>query len=196
MQVVIALFLAAALFVFAAGDLFRGAIEHPPGELVEVEPQQQETSMRGFTRGDYTIIPVARYRIEARVLGIERYRFDREADIAPWDLAVGWGPMSDSAVLDRLDVRQRDRFFFWHADTLPIPRDLIEGNAANMHLIPADDAVESVVADARPGQLVRLEGYLVNVSAKDGWRWRTSLTRHDVGGGACELMYVEQAVLQ
>jgi hypothetical protein len=28
--------------------------------------------------------------------------------------------------------------------------------------------------------------------APDGWRWRSSLTREDVGNGACELVWVER----
>jgi hypothetical protein len=30
----------------------------------------------------------------------------------------------------------------------------------------------------------------VQVNTPDGWRWRSSLTREDTGGGACEVVYV------
>ncbi|WP_166627906.1 hypothetical protein [Thiopseudomonas denitrificans] len=45
----------------------------------------------------------------------------------------------------------------------------------------------------RPGQVIALEGYLVDAAAPDGWRWNTSLTRKDTGTGACELFWVENA---
>jgi hypothetical protein len=35
-------------------------------------------------------------------------------------------------------------------------------------------------------------GYLVEVRGRDGFRWRSSLTREDTGNGACELVWVEK----
>ena len=35
----------------------------------------------------------------ARVLGTERYRFDRASELSLVDLALGWGPMSDTRAL-------------------------------------------------------------------------------------------------
>ena len=37
---------------------------------------------------------------------------------------------------------------------------------------------------------MRIEGWLVEARAADGWRWRSSLTRDDTGGGSCELVFV------
>ena len=61
-----------------------------------------------------------------------------------------------------------------------------------MHLIAANDEVARTLKQIRPGQLITLQGYLVNVNADDGWRWRSSLTRDDTGANACELIYVKQ----
>ncbi len=62
-----------------------------------------------------------------------------------------------------------------------------------MHLIPANDEVERVMKnETRKGSIVRFSGYLVSISAGDGWRWRSSLTRKDTGSGACELVWVKQ----
>ena len=60
-----------------------------------------------------------------------------------------------------------------------------------MHMIPANPVVEKRLKSVRPGNIVRVRGCLVEVSAKDGWRWRSSLTRTDTGPGACELIWVE-----
>jgi hypothetical protein len=38
--------------------------------------------------------------------------------------------------------------------------------------------------------LVTLEGYLVEITRPDGYHWRSSLSRDDTGGGACEVMWV------
>jgi hypothetical protein len=40
--------------------------------------------------------------------------------------------------------------------------------------------------------VVHLEGFLVDAARPGGWRWNTSMTRDDTGGGACELIYVER----
>ena len=57
-------------------------------------------------------------------------------------------------------------------------------------MIPADKAVASALHAVEPGQRVRIDGWLVELTASDGWRWRSSLTRDDQGGGACEVIYV------
>ena len=40
------------------------------------------------------------------------------------------------------------------------------------------------------GDRIRIDGWLIEADAPDGWRWRSSLTREDVGDGACEIVYV------
>jgi hypothetical protein len=60
-----------------------------------------------------------------------------------------------------------------------------------MHMIPADAGVRGALKRVRKGQLVHIEGFLVDASRAGGWRWNTSLTRGDTGAGACELVYVE-----
>jgi hypothetical protein len=59
-----------------------------------------------------------------------------------------------------------------------------------MHMIPADENVGRALAAVRPGQMVRLQGWLVEARRGDGWTWRSSLTREDSGHGACEVVYV------
>ena len=56
--------------------------------------------------------------------------------------------------------------------------------------------VEHELKNIRQGDIVTLKGYLVRVEAKDGWRWKSSLTREDTGGGACELIFVEDLEIE
>ena len=125
------------------------------------------------------------------MLGTEHYRLDREARLSPVDLALGWGRMSDTAVLERIRITQSGRFYYWSTDDFPIPRREIETSSANMHMIPADERVEAALKAIRKGQTVIVRGYLVEARGADGWRWRSSLTREDTGAGACELVWVE-----
>lgn len=163
------------------------------GIIAADEPLQQSLSSGIDTLqvGEMTLTPRARFNITARVLSIEAYRFDRGASISPLDFAVGWGPMSDSAVLAQMDISQSGRFFRWRTDSLPIPRKQIETHAANIHLIPADETVRHALDRVRVGEVIELEGYLVDAADQTGWRWNTSLRRDDTGNGACELLYVD-----
>lgn len=172
------------------------AVEMPAGALVKTQPQQTSANASTFTFKNYTLTPMADFELQARVLGRETYNFDRGADLAPVDLALGWGPMSDSQVLSQISISQSNRFYFWHVDAFPIPRRAIETHSANMHMIPANGAIEAQLKSVRVGQTIQLQGYLVNANAPDGFYWKSSLTREDTGAGACELVYVKSLVVE
>lgn len=170
-------------------------LEQGPGVLAPAEPRQARVpgDIAPFTRGEFTIKPLARYELRARLLSREAYRSGTEAELSPLDFALGWGPMSDSTVLDQLEVSQSARYFSLRWQEPPLPPDVLLSHAANTHLIPADGLVEKALSAMRPGQIVTLRGYLVQVERGDGWRWNSSLTRKDTGAGACELFWVEDA---
>ena len=168
---------------------------HGNGIIASQQPVQQSTNQSKITLNDFTITPLQSFEIEARVLSVEHYSFDREADLAPVDLALGWGPMSDGAVLSKIDISQSNRFYFWHVNEFPIPRREIETNSANMHMIPADSKIEKVLEGIKTGQRVKLSGYLVQVDSSDGWHWKSSLSREDTGNGSCELVYVKSVIV-
>jgi hypothetical protein len=170
-------------------------LEWPPGagQLAAADPVQGKvTATPDLRRPDYRLTALASYDITARVLSIEPYYLGRAAGISPLDLALGWGPMSDDAVLKDIRIRQSGRFYTWRTEKFPISSKLIETHSANTHVIPANPQVKSRITAIRSGEVVRLYGYLVEIRGDDGWRWRSSLSRGDTGSGACELMWVEQ----
>jgi hypothetical protein len=169
-------------------------ISHAPGVLAAAEPLQGVVagSPPVFEKAGYKITALASFDITARVISSEHYHFDRESDLAPVDLALGWGPMSDTVVLKQLSFSQDHRFYFYHwSGTPPIPAGEIVTHSANMHLIPANSAVAKRLAGIRAGNLVHFTGYLVKAEGPNGWLWVSSLTRNDTGPGACELVWVE-----
>ncbi len=188
----------AVLFTVVALSLFYQCsaeeIHYGPGVMAPSEPQQARVSnVAPFEWEGYQIKPLASFDIEARVLSKARYRMGRQAEISPIDLALGWGPMSDESVLKDIKISQSGRFYHWRAARMPIPARVISSHSANMHLIPANDEVDRVMKnETRKGSIVQFSGYLVSISAEDGWRWRSSLTRKDAGKGACELVWVKQ----
>lgn len=164
---------------------------------VDEQPIQESTDAPAIQMTDYIIEPVARYAIRAKVLSSERYRLGEESNLSPVDFVLGWGPMSHNEVIEKLNISQSDRWYHysWSGDP-PIDPAVIIRTSANTHLVPADDMVKSRLFKVRVGEIVKLKGYLVNIKRRDGWMWRSSLTREDSGGGACELMLVEEAVIE
>ncbi|MFW6303506.1 MAG: hypothetical protein ACOC2L_02700 [Candidatus Sumerlaeota bacterium] len=179
--------------LLAAVMLPNRAVQYGPGVTAPVEPVQVNLETPdSFEHGDYTITRLAKFQINAKVLSRKKYRWDRGASVSPIDLALGWGPMSDEKVLEAIDISQSGRWYHWRTDAFPIPRRQIETNSANMHMIPANDQIRKRLGKVRKGQLVSIEGYLVQLKGNDGLRWKSSLTRQDTGDASCELVYVHK----
>lgn len=194
-----ALFILLAIAAFSAWrDWSSRDIVHPPGVLVPEYPRQAQAGRSApFEIGDYRLTPRAAFDIRARVLSRENYHWGSEADLSPVDLALGWGVMSDQAVLDHIEITQGSRWYFTRYQLpAPIPdREMIR-HSGNMHMVPADAYVLRQLKSIRRGDLVRAKGYLVDVDHANGFRWRTSLSRDDTGGGSCEIFYLEQLQIE
>jgi hypothetical protein len=180
------------LAAFGVHYWLTGPLDPPPGVLVTEDPVQgPPTRTESWTHGSDSLTSLASFDIQARVLARERYRFDRAADLSPIDLALGWGRMSDSAVLDQLKIWQDGRWYYWSTRQFPIPAEEITSHSANMHMIPATPLVKRQLLRLRVGQVVRIRGQLIKAQGGDGWHWASSLSRADSGDGACEVIWVE-----
>ncbi len=188
--IVLALFAGAAWWY-----LSHRPIRHEPGVLVPNAPLQKDIPPKAIGMvGDWHLVAVAEYTLRGRVLGTKRYHSGPQAELVPVDVAVGWGKMSDQAVLDWLKISMTNRFYFYEwRDNPPIPQDEIKVSSANNHVIAANDAVRKTIGSLRVGQIVTLKGWLVNANGPGGGTWNTSLRRDDTGNGACEVFYVESA---
>jgi len=182
----------AALCYLLITDRDQTPIAYAPGVLVKQQPRQVNQKPTGFVLDDYQLTRKARFEIKARVLSTEPYYTGRNADLSPIDLALGWGVMSDQAVIDQLNISQSGRWYRWrYENSPPVPEKQIISNSSNMHMIPASKDVERTLKGLRKGDIVELSGYLVDVDHESGWYWRTSMSRTDTGDGACEIVYVE-----
>ncbi|WP_337867782.1 hypothetical protein [Meiothermus sp.] len=193
------LILAGGTFWFIR-DVQARLVARPPGVLAPHAPFQAQLTPESEVRLEkpgYQFKPVAYFEIEARVLSKRLYRYDAAAAISPVDLALGWGRMSDTAVIRKLSIRQSDRFYFyaWRQDP-PIPVGEIVANSANMHLIPANASLEQRLRRVKPGNIVHIKGFLVNVTGPNGFFWRTSTVRADTGNGACEIVWVADLMVR
>lgn len=141
----------------------------------------------------YRLKPLATYRLEARVLSARDYSKERsaEAQISPVDFALGWGVMAEPRIARNIPISQDHRFYHFTSPGNP-DVDTIAKHSANTHMVPINDEVYQQLMKVEKGDLIRLRGYLVKVVGDDGWTWKSSLTRSDTGGGACELMLVAE----
>ena len=184
--------------VFGWRDWTYREIRHVPGVLVPEAPRQLAADgVRPFQFEGYRLDPRARFELRARVLSRENYRWSEGADLSPVDLALGWGAMSDQAVLDRIEISQGGRWYYTrYEQPAPLADGEIISQSGNMHIIPADALVRKHLQAIRRGDIVRARGFLVDAEHNSGFHWRTSLSRDDSGNGACELFYVERLEIE
>ena len=158
---------------------------------------QEEPPITFEARGhEVRLTPRASYRITGYAVDTSRTLLDEWDFALPMDLALAWGPVADPAVLRKMKFHLSGRYVsWWHEDGTMSPQ-VIQEHVANHHLVPGSDDVAREMKRVRKGDLVTLRGKLVDVEILDRkgaskFRSRTSLSRSDVGSGACEQMWVE-----
>ena len=162
------------------------------------EPVQAATDAQPFERRiggrRYRISPKFRYDQSARVVSARAYRWGREGAVLPEDLALAWGPMIAAPYAGKVSFSQFSRFFFWRTKDLSLDRGTIVSHAANVHVLPRTVRLKRAVRALGKGDIVRLEGFLVDVDGLDDpdFHWGTSTTRSDEGPQSCETIYLER----
>jgi len=194
------------VLVLALGLLFFGdgitlvLLRHRPAARPDAsaEPLQAATDAAPFERRiggrRYRITPRFRYDQSARVVSSRAYRWGREGTLLPEDLALAWGPMIAPPYAGKLSFSQFSRFFFWRTKDLSLDRGTIVGHTANVHVLPRTVRLKHAVRSLGKGDLVRMEGFLVDVDGLDDpdFHWGTSTTRSDEGPRSCETIYLER----
>ena len=129
------------------------------------------------------------YAGEFRILSTKQYSTDEQAKFSPIDYAVSVGAFAQSDIAKQIYVRQYDRFLNWQLKQLPVSPQLAMQMVSNIHIVPANPSIASKINQVKRGDLVHLTGDLVEIKDKN-LVWRSSLSRTDVGEGACELFRV------
>ena len=144
-------------------------------------------------RGEFLLRPRAEFSATVRILRARTIRSAPLAKLVPTDFAVGWGPMSDSAVLADIEISQGNRFYYWRTENWPIAA---RGNRDALGQLARDPGKSrrcgEVLGRLRAGSVVELRGQLVDIEGREGGM-RTSLSRGDTGAGACEILLAESA---
>ncbi len=147
--------------------------------------------------------PRATYKITGYAAETSRMLLDEWDFVMPLDVALAWGPVADPTVLSHLKFHLSGRYvsYWYDGTTPPFAVGQLPSHIANNHLIPATEDVAEVMARITIGDLVTLRGKLVDVEIHEGdgkqvFHARTSLSRDDVGSGACEIIWVESAEVE
>ena len=182
----------------AIAALLLSACTGEPHDAVLPEPQQ--TNIMGSFQAD-GMKRVARF--EATVLVLSRKSYtgvfgDEMAEFSPFDLAVAWGEGALADVYGALSISQSNRFFYWKAsnEAWQDPRVRRFGrNAGNWHIVPETDEVMDDFFEVMEGDVVRMEGFLVDIQGPRNFVWKTSRKRSDSGPGACEIFLVTKVAV-
>lgn len=167
------------------------------------DPVQEDLTARSFVLNNsgyqWTITPKARYTIAARVLSLHQYDSGWQSSLSPMDIALGWGVLADNTVDRWISWSQTGRWYYYHwmANT-PYQPKVIGSHSSNVHIIPANNRVRSVLPLIQKNDVVLMEGMLVNVDGTNGLQnfgWHTSLSRTDTGDGACEVLFLQRVLL-
>jgi len=172
-------------------------VGQPAGVLAPDPPRISTPSENAqvLKRDDHDFTPLARFESKARILGIKRYGRTRDERLAPLDLVLGWGRLSDSTQLKIVDVAQAERRALFQSYDPKLPDADMEAFLMNVHVLTADPEMEKRLKDLRIGNIVRIDGWLVEAVAKDGWRWKgQARERAPAAPGA--LLWVERVEIE
>lgn len=143
------------LHISQPGPVFpRSPVMQPAGVIVAPSPPVQRALPAASAQGyhDLTLQPLATFEFDARLISLAWYSRGTEADYSPVDLGISWGPMSDSANIDALTWAHDSRFLTYrYADRPPIPQAELDRSIANLHVLPASDAVLDKIEHGGPG---------------------------------------------
>lgn len=149
-----------------------------------------------------TLFPVAQFEARGRALNIERFK--PHQSLANWipglrpathDIGLGFGPMTDSANVERFRFSHEGasnglRALFARPRDAMTPQEFeqLAPYITNIHLIPATAAAYEQLRRVRIGELVTVRGKLVNVRDSEG---RVASTSTTAGDRDCEILWLE-----
>lgn len=182
------------------------AVSHPPGIAVAAGPAIEVGETReswGDGKG-FRFTSLGSFRGRAMVLARRNYDVGEFAALAPTDLALGWGALSDPTIVDQLAFAQMKSF----SSRFVVP-ELRSGSAlaqrprpelealfadlTHVHTIPGDAEIRRTLAGIRPGQVIRFDATLVLAEAPSGGRYASSLA---LGDRNCEIAWINRLELE
>jgi hypothetical protein len=200
--------MAAGAILLAASLWLRHELPDPAGLRPELasEPVQEPTSAAPFqTRVadvTYTVRPVADYEIWGLVVSVHDsstwWNWIHKAShdhLNVMDVCVVFAENVASGGYVGLDYSSGQFVCYVNTSSSEKWRRFSMRAISNNHLLADRPSVVATLRAVRPGDQVRIRGWLAEYAHQHGFAFRrgTSLTRDDTGNGACETIYVHDA---
>ena len=163
------------------GELFPPDFEvwEHPGSSVEL-------------RGRMSARAVGTYRAEALVLARERYHSAALTPASDIDLVLGWGDFGTPSFREPFRFRLRNRRFLFNRRVPYALREQALGQCGLVNTFPKDLETRTALRRLRPGDVVVLEGKLIDLS-DSWWEYATSRSHpRQVGHGSQVFVWVER----
>ncbi len=167
-------------------------------------PRQAKTRVKEFDveagAQRYRIKPLYAYELDGMVVSMSHAHSFTDIYHAEWqdflnlkDICVIWGENVRSAVYREMDFSNTTWTCWASWPNGTVRRRFSDDELSNNHLLADRPEVQRAILDARPGDQVRLRGYLAEYrNPANGFFRGTSVTRSDRGQGACETVYVDR----
>jgi hypothetical protein len=166
----------------------------PERALPDGAPAQVEIPMQAIDLGGgFTATLMYGYALEGEVVTRREFWTDAVSAVSPLDLGIVWGTLAEGSATEVLSVRPGNRAVWYRPQPGADMPERWEEQITNNHIVPASDAVRAALLAVRPGERVRLRGYLVTVTGDGIAPWRSSTRRDDntiIGG--CEIILVRE----
>lgn len=157
-----------ALFIMlAAGYLlyYNYPQSHGPGITAKESPKIERVAWKeSISFKGASLTPVKKISGEVRVIKKKHYYFDELSRYSPLDAFVGWKELSDERNLDYLYFTLNNREYQLDYTKPPIELSLVSEQTDLWHLIPSSAVVEDEIDKLRNGNIIYIEGILVNIS--------------------------------
>lgn len=170
-------------------------------ELFNNEPKQELVSKEPFTKNikgfEYKLFPKFSYELYGLV--VSQYDAENWLDFSHKedpgnikDICVVWGENIENESYKKVQFKSGEFtcFYRWKGNIA-----FSNNFGSNNHLIPANEKIAALIKKAAIGDQIYVKGYLVDYSvSKNGqqvYQRSTSISRDDLGSGACEILYAE-----
>ena len=144
--------------------------------------------------------PVASYELTAYVAAVDRGPVDDWDFVAPVDIALIWGILTQPEYVRHTKFHLAKRYVSWRYSPPKGGSAYPQGamhSFANNHIISPSPEQKKILDEIEPGDLISLKGQLVNLRIYDlngqlVHTMKTSMTRKDKGNGACENILLDE----
>ncbi|MDY6960162.1 MAG: hypothetical protein SVK08_13505 [Halobacteriota archaeon] len=135
-------------------------------------------------------------------LVVEKGTFFRypEDKLSPLGMTIVWEELMEPDHYNSFNLERRGRTVRYSyqisGDLAPLPREYVTSHIINSNLIFSEEKIKEISEDAQVGDVVKIEGYLIQVYQRQGENnysvvWPSMTKKWDLGMASSRVIYVE-----